>query len=132
MRTSVARVSSVRGSAAVEFALVLPILFVVLLGLVQVGVLAKDELLVQQAARIGARQAAISPDGESVRAAAVAASGGLDESRMTVAVSGGAAQGDPVSVAVTYDAPIAVPFVEWLFPPSVSLDAGATDRREYP
>jgi Flp pilus assembly protein TadG len=116
----------------VEFALVLPILFVVLLGLVQVGVLAKDELLVQQAARIGARQAAISPDGEAVRAAAVAASGGLDESRMTVTVSGGDAQGDPVSVAVTYDAPIAVPFVEWLFPPSVSLDAGATDRREYP
>jgi hypothetical protein len=35
-------------------------------------------------------------------------------------------------VSVTYDAPIAVPFVEWLFPPSVSLDAGATDRREYP
>ncbi|MFL5766236.1 MAG: TadE/TadG family type IV pilus assembly protein [Actinomycetota bacterium] len=132
MRTEVAPTSSTRGSAAVEFALVLPILFVVLLGLVQVGVLAKDELLVQQAARIGARQAAISPDGDSVRAAAVAASGGLDDSRMTVAVSGGAAQGDPVSVAVTYEAPIAVPFVEWLFPPSVSLDAGATDRREYP
>ena len=132
MRTSVARIAGVRGSAAVEFALVLPILFVVLLGLVQVGVLAKDELLVQQAARIGARQAAISPDGESVRAAAVAASGGLDESRMTVTVSGGSAQGEPVSVAVTYDAPISVPFVEWLFPPSVSLDAGAIDRREYP
>jgi len=132
VRTSVARIAGVRGSAAVEFALVLPILFVVLLGLVQVGVLAKDELLVQQAARIGARQAAISPDGESVRAAAVAASGGLDESRMTVTVSGGSAQGEPVSVAVTYDAPISVPFVEWLFPPSVSLDAGAIDRREYP
>ena len=132
MRTSVARIAGVRGSAAVEFALVLPILFVVLLGLVQVGVLAKDELLVQQAARIGARQAAISPDGDSVRAAAVAASGGLDESRVTVTVSGGSAQGEPVSVAVTYDAPISVPFVEWLFPPSVSLDAGAIDRREYP
>ena len=31
---------------------------------------------------------------------------------MTVAVSGGAAQGDPVSVSVTYDAPIAVPQIE--------------------
>jgi Flp pilus assembly protein TadG len=132
VRTSVGAFSDTRGSAAVEFALVLPILFVVLLGLVQVGVLAKDELLVQQAARIGARQAAISPDGNTVRAAAVAASGGLDESRLTVDVSGGSAQGEPVSVAVTYDAPIAVPFLEWLFPPSVSLDAGATDRREYP
>jgi Flp pilus assembly protein TadG len=121
-----------RGSAAVEFALVLPILFVVLLGLVQVGVLAKDELLVQQAARIGARQAAISPDGDSVRAAAAGASGDLDPGRLIVTVSGGAAQGEPVSVAVRYDAPIAVPFVEWLFPSSVALDATATDRREYP
>ena len=132
MRTSDVRISDARGSAAVEFALVLPILFVVLLGLVQVGVLAKDELLVQQAARIGARQAAVSPDGESVRTAAVGASGGLDESRLSVTASGGEEQGAPVSVSVTYDAPIAVPFVEWLFPPSVPLEAGATDRREYP
>jgi Flp pilus assembly protein TadG len=116
----------------VEFALVLPIMFVVLLGLVQVGVLAKDELLVQQAARIGARQAAISPDGDSVRAAATVAAGDLDTQRMSVTVSAGSAQGEPVSVAVRYDAPIAVPFVEWLFPPSVPLDATAIDRREYP
>jgi Flp pilus assembly protein TadG len=126
------RSSSRRGSAAVEFALVLPILFVVLLGLVQVGLLARDELLVQQAARVGARQAAISSDGTSVRAVAVDGSGGLDEDRMTVTVAGGAAQGDPVSVSVTYEAPIAVPFVEWLFPPGVSLSASATERREYP
>jgi Flp pilus assembly protein TadG len=124
--------SSDRGSAAVEFALVLPILFVVLLGLVQVGLLARDELLVQQAARVGARQAAVSPDGTSVRAAAVGGAGGLDGDRMTVTVEGGASQGEPVAVSVSYEAPIAVPFVEWLFPPSVSLTAGATDRREYP
>jgi hypothetical protein len=126
------RSSSHRGSAAVEFALVLPILFVVLLGLIQVGLLARDELLVQQAARIGARQAAISSDGTSVRAVAVGGSGGLDGDRLTVAIAGGAAQGDPVSVSVTYDALIAVPFVDWLFPPSVSLSASATERREYP
>jgi Flp pilus assembly protein TadG len=126
------RASSARGSAAVEFALVLPIVFVVLLGLVQIGLLARDELLVQQAARVGARQAAVSPDGESVRAAAVGGAGGLDADRMTVTTSGGGAQGEAVTVSVTYDAPIAVPFVEWLFPPSVPLDAAATDRREYP
>ncbi len=39
----------------VEFALVLPLMFAVTLGLVQVGVLARDRALVEAAARAGAR-----------------------------------------------------------------------------
>ena len=53
------RPSSIRGSAAVEFALVLPLLLVVGLALLQVGLLTKDQLIVQEAARAGARQAAV-------------------------------------------------------------------------
>ena len=44
-----------RGSAAVEFALLLPILLLLLLALVQVGVVARDSLLLTQASRAGAR-----------------------------------------------------------------------------
>jgi Flp pilus assembly protein TadG len=44
-----------RGSAAVEFALLLPILLLLLLALVQVGVIARDSLLLTQASRAGAR-----------------------------------------------------------------------------
>jgi Flp pilus assembly protein TadG len=47
--------SSERGSAAVEFALVMPLVFVVTLGLVQIGLLARDRALVDAAARAGAR-----------------------------------------------------------------------------
>jgi Flp pilus assembly protein TadG len=38
-----------RGSAVVEFALVLPVLLLLLLALVQVGVLARDRLMLAQA-----------------------------------------------------------------------------------
>ena len=44
-----------RGSAALEFALVLPILLVMGLALVQVGLLARDRLVVEAASRAGAR-----------------------------------------------------------------------------
>ena len=43
------------GSAAVEFALVLPLVLVMALALVQVGLLVRDRLLVESAARAGAR-----------------------------------------------------------------------------
>jgi Flp pilus assembly protein TadG len=44
------------GTAAVEFALVLPLLLVLTLALVQVGLLVRDRLLVEAAARAGARR----------------------------------------------------------------------------
>jgi hypothetical protein len=39
--------------------------------------------------------------------------------------------GEPVTVEVTYDEPIRVPFVEWLFGTSVSMRSSATDRQEF-
>jgi hypothetical protein len=43
------------GSAVVEFAMVLPLFLVVALALVQVGVLVRDRMMVEAAARAGAR-----------------------------------------------------------------------------
>jgi Flp pilus assembly protein TadG len=60
-----------RGQAAVELALALPFLCLLLLGVVQVAVIARDRLGVQLAAREAARAAAVSADhGAAARAAA--------------------------------------------------------------
>lgn len=65
---------SERGSAAVEFALVLPLVLLALLAAVEVVVVARTQLEVGHAAREGARQAATVPDVErAVTAAQVAA-----------------------------------------------------------
>jgi Flp pilus assembly protein TadG len=53
----------------VEFALVLPLVLAVLLGAVEVAVLARAQLEVGQAAREGAREAATAPDPEAAVAA---------------------------------------------------------------
>ena len=119
-----------RGSASVEFALVLPLVLVVGLALLQVALFAKDQLILQEAARAGARQAAVSQDAGSVRAAVTAAAATLDLSRIGVAVDRAPASDGPVTVTVTYLAPIAVPIVRWLFPSQVRLTARATMRQE--
>jgi Flp pilus assembly protein TadG len=118
------------GSASVEFALVLPLLLVVGLALLQVGLLAKDQLVLQEAARAGARQAAVSHDEGSVREATLAAAATLDRARIGVSIERAPSSDGPVTVTVTYAAPIAIPLVRWLFPSQVRLSARATMRQE--
>lgn len=51
--------SNERGSAAIEFALILPIFLLVLFGIINYGILMYDQAVVTNAAREGARWAAI-------------------------------------------------------------------------
>jgi Flp pilus assembly protein TadG len=124
-------VSEERGSAAVEFALVMPLLFVVTLGLVQVGLLVRDRSLVEAAARAGARAAVLQPEDNAAQDAAVSAAAGLDPAGLAVSISRTGSRGSPVTVEVTYDDPIRVPFVGWLLGTSVRLEASAVMRQEY-
>ncbi len=64
-----------RGSVAIEFALVVPVVLLVLLAAVEVAVVARVQLEVVHAAREGAREAAASPDPAQAVAAVQAALG---------------------------------------------------------
>lgn len=86
-----------RGQSTVEFALVLPVALVLLLGLVQIGVALTTQIQLENAARQGARAAALAParaDAEA-RVAAQRAVGGraievatdVDRLHVTVTVS---------------------------------------------
>jgi Flp pilus assembly protein TadG len=124
------RSNGARGSAAVEFALVLPLLLTLALALLQVGLLAKDQMMVQEAGRAGARQASVSTDDSSVEQVVNEAAAGLDLSSLSTTVRRGPGQGTPVTVRVEYAAPIELPIVGWLFPPAVRLSAEVTMRQE--
>jgi Flp pilus assembly protein TadG len=117
-----------RGQAAVELALVLPLVATVLLAVVQVGLLVRDDVLVVHAAREGARAAAVDP-AAGAAAGAAARAGGLDPARLEVVTSGRAGPGSRVRVEVRYRAPTVVPIVGRLMTRRV-LRAAATMRVE--
>lgn len=94
-----------RGQAAVEFAVALPLVVIVLLAITQVGVSIRNEVAVELAAREGARAAAVSAD-PSV-AASGAASRAVD---LPVRVST-AAGADRVTVTVEYTDPTDVAII---------------------
>ena len=120
-----------RGSAVVEFALVLPLVLIVVLGLVQVGLVVRDRLLVESAARAGARAAALQDDPAAIEAAALAAGAGLDAGLVQVGTLRDGSRGDPVTVRITYEDPFRVPLVGWLVGSGVTMTASAVERQEF-
>ncbi|MBK9180245.1 MAG: pilus assembly protein [Acidimicrobiales bacterium] len=104
------RASPQRGQAAVELALVLPLVALLLLALIQVGLVVRDQVLVIHAAREGARAAAVDDDPGAARRAALRAAG-LAAGRLTVEVDGRGGEGSRVRVRVRYRAPTDVPLV---------------------
>ncbi len=116
------------GQATVELMLVLPVIVTLALLLAQVGLVARDSVMIHHAAREAARQAAVEPTNQAARAAA-AGSSRLDPSRMDVALSGGRSEGDHITATVTYSAPTNVPVVGPLLP-DVTLQAAVTMRVE--
>jgi TadE-like protein len=114
----------------VEFALVLPLLLLLVLATLEVALLVKDQIVVQGAARAGAREAAVSTDDAQVRQAVLDAAPGVDGSRVDVVVDRGGQGPGEVSVRVTYHDAIIVPAVAWLFPSAIDLSAAAVMQAE--
>jgi Flp pilus assembly protein TadG len=115
------------GQAAVELALVLPLVVLLFLSLVQVSLVVRDEVLVVHAAREAARRAAVDPSTAGPRTAALAGSG-LSGSRLDVGTRRDAASGT-VETTARYRSSTAVPLIGLLIP-DVTLVAKATMREE--
>lgn len=98
------------GQASVELALLLPVVVLLLLAVLQVGLLARDVVLVTHASREAARAAATDPDPGAARLAATTSSG-IAADRLDVIVTGRGAAGSRVRVEITYRAETRVPLI---------------------
>jgi Flp pilus assembly protein TadG len=119
------RWGSERGAAAVEFALVLPILVLILFGVIEFGGVYNAQLMVTGAAREAARMMAIDGVVADAQAVALDAAVGIDPADLDVDVSPTTcAAGTDVTITVRYDRP----FITGLFGASVELTGLATRR----
>lgn len=115
------------GQAAVELALVLPLVLLLLLFVVQVALIARDQVLVVHAAREGARAAAVDPR-PGVARRAILGETALKPARLAVETS--YREGSvTVTVAVRYRSVTDLPLVGPLIP-DLPVGAKATMRVE--
>ena len=113
------------GAAAVEFALIFPILAIMLFGTVEVGAMYNAQLLVTSGARDAARTMAIDNDTALAKTAAIAAAPGVTLTSSEIAIAPAAcAAGTNVSVTITHTQPLITGF----FGISVPLVGKATRR----
>ncbi|WP_195210375.1 TadE family protein [Actinomarinicola tropica] len=115
------------GQAAVELALVLPLVCTLLLAVVQIGLIVHTHLLVVHAAREAVRAAAVDPRPSAPEAAVV---GGTPLRADRVQVDVTDAGSGRVRVRVTYDMPTDVPLVGPLLG-DVRVSADAVMRVEH-
>lgn len=120
-------VLSSRGSATVEFVLVLPLIILVLVACLEVAALARARVVVVAAAREGARVAATHPDPANAVEAVRSALGEILGSSARVSVSRPHVVGRPATVEVAVRQHLRGPFLDEL---SVTLTGRSTMRVE--
>ena len=109
----------------------LPLVLISLLLVVQVALVVAEQMIVQHAAREGAREAAVWNDDSKGRDAAIRA-GNLDPNRAQIDVSPSQRPvGSPVVLTIRYRVPMVVPYVGRFLPADVTLTASAEYRVEH-
>jgi TadE-like protein len=111
MRRNSIEISSERGQTMTEFAIVLPLLCMLLFGIIQFGILYNNYVTVTDAARAGARKAAVSRHG----------SPSTEGCKTAKSSAGSLAVGCSVSIAGPLDRPGADVTVTVTYPYSISL-----------
>ena len=117
MRTIRAILKKKRGQAIVEFALILPVFILILLGIMEFGLVFHQYLVVTAASRDGARVAALGgTDAETLTMVNTSAAS-INSGQLTTTITpANRVKGQTVSVQVTNPVTIRAPLIAQVFP----------------
>jgi Flp pilus assembly protein TadG len=121
---SVGRLKAERGQDLVEFALIFPILFLVLMGIFDLGRATYYTSALYNAAREGARYGIIFPDDvPGIESAVEFMAVGITSEELVIAVA--YPSDDTVQVTVSWDMPIVTPLIGALFEGANTVTLGS-------
>ena len=121
------------GQSVVELALVLPLIFFLLLGVVEFGRMFHAYLVITQGSREGARLAVVGESDTVIMSRIDEATASLKSTKMKIAINPGGTdriRGVPVHVTVHYDLDLIFPNLFHIFPDPFVLSSTTVMRME--
>lgn len=120
-----------RGQALVEFALILPILLLLIVGAMEFGLIIHQYMVVTEAAREGARSAAVGGSDGVVTSVVTTAASQIPANQLTISVSPGTrVRGNGVTVTVGTPVHTITKLISPFFPAGFTVQGVATMRVE--
>jgi Flp pilus assembly protein TadG len=121
------------GQALVEFALILPILLLLVMGILQFGMMLNSYLSIENASREGARAGIIGRSDTEIKNTVISTSPSLDPNNVIVTITPTEANrksGETLTVKVTYNFILTVPIISSLFNNGIELNGQTSMRVE--
>lgn len=121
------------GQALVEFALILPILLLLVMGILQFGMMLNSYLSIENASREGARAGIIGSSDSEIKSTVIATSPSLDPNIVIVTITPTEANrksGETLTVKVTYNYILNVPIISSIFNNVIELNGQTSMRVE--
>jgi Flp pilus assembly protein TadG len=122
-----------KGQALVEFALVLPILILLIMGIVQFGLVINSYLTIQNASREAARAGIIGTSDVDIKNLIITTSNSLEAEDLTVSITpneSNRVSGETLSVKLSYNYELIVPVINSIFGKSIVLQGQTSMRIE--
>jgi len=120
-----------KGQSLVEFALVVPLVILILMAIIEFGFMFNAYITISNASREGARLGALGSNDTAVVTRVVDTSVALDPTKISVSITpANRSRGDMIRVQVNYDYVLITPIVSSILSPFIDLEAETVMRVE--